>query len=257
MGIRGYNLETKKRIYVGLLAISLLSIMLLVFGIWYLIANRHIIVSQVLLITIVVVVTIILLTLGMGIIAIILMIIRSRTIPSLENITQLANELLFPLTIWVGKIIGIEKEKILKSFVSVNNYLVKSKEIFIPGKELMILIPHCLQNSECPHKITVDINNCKECGKCKICDLKKMAEKYNVTLKVATGGTLARKYIQENHPRAVIAIACERDLSSGIQDATGIPVLGVLNCRPNGPCFNTDVNLEQVEIALKTFCKGG
>lgn len=250
-------LETKKRIYVGLLAASLILIISLVGMIWYLISNRDIIISQILLIIIAVVASILFILLGTGIFATVLMIIRSRSIPSLESIVQLANELLFPLTIWVGKLFGIEKEKILKSFVSVNNYLVKSKEIVLPGSEVMILLPHCLQNSDCPHKITIDIKNCKGCGKCKIGDLKKIAEKYKVTLKVATGGTLARKYIQENRPRAVLAIACERDLSSGIQDATGIPVLGVLNCRPNGPCFNTDVDLEQVEKALKSICKGG
>ncbi|MEN6349011.1 MAG: DUF116 domain-containing protein [Syntrophomonas sp.] len=250
-------METKKRIYIGLLAGSLLFSILILGIIWFLISKRDVIVNQILLIFIVSIAVIIFLVLAFGILSIIVMIIRSRTIPSLESLTQLANDILFPLTLLVGKILGIEKDSILRSFIAVNNYLVRGKKLLLREEQVMILVPHCLQNSECPHKITVNVKNCKQCGKCKIGDLKKLAEEQGAVLKVATGGTLARKYIKENRPRGVIAIACERDLSSGIQEMGALPVLGVLNCRPHGPCINTDVNLENVERALKTMCKGG
>ena len=96
--------------------------------------------------------------------------------------------------------------------------------------------------------------NCRSCGKCKIGELKELAEQYGAHIKVATGGTLARKIIREIRPRAIVAVACERDLSSGIQDSGPVPVIGVLNCRPNGPCVNTDVSLEAVEQAINTIC---
>ena len=43
-----------------------------------------------------------------------------------------------------------------------------------------------------------------------------------------------------------MAVACERDLTSGIQDSYPIPVIGVLNERPFGPCRNTRVDLAAV-----------
>jgi hypothetical protein len=107
------------------------------------------------------------------------------------------------------------------------------------------------------HKITIDVENCKQCGKCKIGDLKKLAAQNKCKLKVVTGGTLARKAIKEQHPGAVIAIACERDLSLGIQDISAIPVLGILNRRPHGPCMNTDVDMNRVQTALNFFSQGG
>ena len=55
----------------------------------------------------------------------------------------------------------------------------------------------------------------------------------------------------------MIAIACERDLSSGIQDSNPLPVMGVLNRRPYGPCHDTKVDLNRVEDALVTMLKGG
>jgi hypothetical protein len=48
-------------------------------------------------------------------------------------------------------------------------------------------------------------------------------------------------------------VACERDLSSGIQDSYPLPVFGIINRRPNGPCYDTQVDLEKVEQALTIF----
>lgn len=249
-------METKKRIYLGLLVVSIIMIIGLAGLVWRLINNRDF-VTNLVMVTITVVAGIILLLLLAGIISIVIIIIRSRTIPSLENITRIANDILFPLTLFTGKIMGIPKEKILSSYIAVNNFLVTARKLSFPGNRILILVPHCLQDAECPHKITINVSNCKQCRKCSVGDLIDLAKKYNATLKVATGGTLARKYIEQQRPRGVIAVACERDLSAGIQDAGLLPIIGVLNCRPNGPCFNTSVNLEKVEAALQTMCKGG
>ncbi len=249
-------MESKKRIYIGLLIISLIAVATLVPLILYLL-RLNTPVSHFIITLIAIIIGGMFLLLGFGIMAIIVMIIRSKTSPSLDNFTKLANELLFPLTLVIGKVLGIKAEKIRSSYIAVNNYLVKSKHMILKGERVMILLPHCLQNNECPHKITMDINNCKLCGKCCISDLVKLSKKYSAIIKVATGGTLARKLIKEYRPAGVIAVACERDLSSGIQDSGTLPVYGVLNCRPNGPCFNTGVDIEKVEQALIMICKGG
>jgi len=52
-------------------------------------------------------------------------------------------------------------------------------------------------------------------------------------------------------PQAVLAIACERDLTSGIQDVFPLPVIGILNQRPFGPCCNTRVDIDRVEKLLQ------
>ena len=57
-------------------------------------------------------------------------------------------------------------------------------------------------------------------------------------------------------PNAILAVACERDLTSGIQDVFPMPVIGVLNRRPNGPCFNTSVDIDAIEEEIKTFISG-
>ncbi|MGN1049804.1 MAG: DUF116 domain-containing protein, partial [Selenomonadaceae bacterium] len=77
-----------------------------------------------------------------------------------------------------------------------------------------------------------------------------MAEEIGFHFFVVTGGTLARQTVKKLRPKAVLAIACERDLTSGIQDVYPLPAVGVMNIRPNGPCFNTHVDLEHFRNEL-------
>ena len=159
--------------------------------------------------------------------------------------------MIYPNILSVCGMIGIDKDKVRKVFSDINNQLILSKAYCIDPQHILILIPHCLQKKECPHKITTEITNCKRCGLCDIDSLIRLQEKYPVKLFVATGGTIARKIVQETQPKAIIAVACERDLSSGIQEVRGIPVIGIVNERPEGPCVNTRVSIGRIEACIQ------
>lgn len=159
----------------------------------------------------------------------------------------------YPLIIWISKAFKINIDNIQRVFGKVNNFIVKAKNIKVERNELLILLPHCLQDSQCEYKITNDIKNCRMCGKCDIKDIVDLCNKYNVEAVVATGGTLAREWIKKKKPKAIIAVACERDLASGINDIKLIPIMGVFNERPNGPCFNTKVSISNLEECIKIF----
>lgn len=141
-------------------------------------------------------------------------------------------------------------EKYSSLLIKYNNIIQKKHLKKYDSKDILILLPHCLQNVGCPYKITFDINNCRECGKCVIQDFKHIQEEFNVQIKVATGGTLARKIVSDVKPKVILAVACHRDLTEGIKDIDVIPVVGVLNDRPNGPCFNTTCDTEEIRKIL-------
>jgi len=141
--------------------------------------------------------------------------------------------------------------------VEVNNQLVKAKHGRLEPGRLLVLLPHCLQVTECTRRITVNLSNCVRCGRCPVGGILDLCERYGVHVCIATGGTLARDAVRKLRPQAIVAVACERDLTSGILDCIPLPVLGVTNERPNGPCFNTTVNLQAVEAAILFFIKGG
>jgi hypothetical protein len=159
---------------------------------------------------------------------------------------------LLPVIESIGAIFGISKDTIRQSFVAMNNSLVTSQRLKVKPDRILILLPHCLQLFDCEIKVTGDINKCIRCGRCDIKGLAELAQKYRIDISVATGGTLARKVIIEKKPKLVVAVACERDLTSGIKDCYPLPVIGVLNDRPFGPCLNTSVDVEKIEEALRT-----
>ncbi len=157
---------------------------------------------------------------------------------------------LLPAIELIGRAFGIPTDTIRQSFIAMNNSLVLSQRYNIKPDRILILLPHCLQLFECEIKVTGDINKCVRCGRCDIMGLADLAQKYNINISVATGGTLARKVIIEKRPQIVLAVACERDLTSGIKDCYPLPVIGILNDRPFGPCFNTKVDVEKIDQAL-------
>ena len=127
-----------------------------------------------------------------------------------------------------------------------NNYVIKEIKKKINVK-ILILLPHCLQLYDCEFKVTANIENCRLCGKCVIknfVDIKKIYS--NIDIKIATGGTLARKYVKELRPDLIVAVACKRDLISGIRDAAPFLVYGVFNKIKSEPCINTTVYIEDI-----------
>ena len=59
------------------------------------------------------------------------------------------------------------------------------------------------------------------------------------------------KRAREAGVKAVVAVACEKELKQGIRAAFPKAVIGVINTRPKGPCFDTDVDLNEVERAIE------
>ena len=159
---------------------------------------------------------------------------------------------LLPVIEFLGKAAGISKDTIRQSFIAMNNSLVQSQRLTLGADRVLILLPHCLQLSDCEIKVTGNIKKCIRCGRCDIKGLAELSDKYRIDISVATGGTLARKVIIEKKPKLGGAVACERDLTSGIKDCYPLPVIGILNERPFGPCFNTRVDVEKIDQALRS-----
>ena len=151
----------------------------------------------------------------------------------------------------LGRLFGMERRHVSRAYVQFLNRLVLLRNLRVSPERVLILAPHCLQWDRCPHKITRHISNCRRCGHCPIGAISVLAECSGCHFSVATGGTLARQIVQESRPQAIIAIACERDLVSGMQDVFPLPVLGLLNQRPNGPCFNTQVDVQALQQLLE------
>ncbi|MFP4048750.1 MAG: DUF116 domain-containing protein [Desulfovermiculus sp.] len=187
--------------------------------------------------------------------ALILNILCKRPILFSRKIRGITIKCFLPLMTLVGKILGISQEKVRASFIQVNNEMVTAEGRRYSPDEILLLMPHCLQNSRCKYRLTYNISNCRRCGECPIAGLLSLSEEFGVHLAIATGGTIARRIVVQTRPKIILAVACERDLASGIQDTYPLPVFGILNQRPHGPCLDTNVDLDQVRYWLNSFLK--
>ena len=191
--------------------------------------------------------------LGSGLLLISLTAITGIDLLYPHNKKSITVKVLFPIAATLSQLVGVNRNKLRASFVKVNNAMTIAQRKRIRGDRILILLPHCLQIDVCNRKITIDIKNCQRCGRCPVGQLVEMGEKYSLNLQVVNGGTLARRRVASFNPSGIVAVACERDLTLGIQDVFPIPVYGVINDRPNGPCVNTCVDMSIVEEAVKFF----
>src|SRR4029434_2642225 len=86
--------------------------------------------------------------------------------------------------------------------VKVYDSLALARKRKVSGGELLLLISRCLAKDILEGVLRV-------------------AGKYKIAVLVATRGQLARRVIKERRPRAVVAVACERDMVSGLHDVAG------------------------------------
>ena len=119
--------------------------------------------------------------------------------------------------------------------VKVYNGLAELRGRKVGKGELLLLIPRCLS------KETLD-------------GVLGVAGRYGVPVFVATRGQLARRVIRERRPRAVVAVACERDMVSGLHDVAGkVPVLGLTMTLPSGPCKDALLDLGKLEDWVRAY----
>jgi hypothetical protein len=236
--------------------LSLLALVMMILFLWYLISPRVEAATPALGLAIKLAGLLFLITVSGGLFLIVLSSALEKDFLFPHGEKQVTLKVLFPINLFLGRLFGLSEDQVRESFVQVNNSLFKATEKRIRNDRLVILLPHCLQNFDCPHKIIADHDNCRRCGGCLIGDIIGLKDKYNVDVSIATGGTLARKVLVDKRPSVIVAVACERDLCSGIQDAYPIPVYGILNERPQGPCINTRVDLDKLDRAVRHILNG-
>jgi uncharacterized protein len=252
------NIETsRKRLFVGLISGTSLLLCLILVLLWVIpyvgLNNIHPTAPWIVGVVVAVLIVLVL----WACLGLLLNLALKRSLPMTQKLRGLSIKLLLPLMTLLAMALNISKERVRSSFIKVNNELVAGPNPKYRPAEILLLMPHCLQNSRCAKRLTYDINNCARCGQCPITGLLALSEHYGVHLAIATGGTIARRIVVQKRPKIILAVACERDLSSGIQDSYPIPVYGVLNERPKGPCLDTLVPLDLLEAAIIRFMEPG
>jgi uncharacterized protein len=135
-----------------------------------------------------------------------------------------------------GALLGMSRDRVGNSLLRVYNSLAsaRARPGVKPG-DLLVLLPRCLSKEAMQGAMEI-------------------SGRYGVPLFVASRGRYARQMIRMRRPQRVVAVACERDLVSGVGDVgSRLPVLGTTLALPDGPCKNTEMDLASVERQIRTF----
>ncbi len=131
---------------------------------------------------------------------------------------------------------GISRDRTGNALVRVFNRLAMARRTAgIDPREMLILLPRCLAKESM--RQAMDIST-----------------RYDVPVFVAARGRYARQMIAMRRPKGIVAVACERDLVSGLHDVAGrLPVLGTTLQLGDGPCRNTEFTLAELEGQVRTM----
>lgn len=141
------------------------------------------------------------------------------------------------------------------SLVDLNNRLVRMRRIRVNPENLLLLVPRCLQKTGCPQSIGATLDDCRACGNCNITDLLKIRDEFGIRCSLAAGGREALAFVADRRVKAVIAVACGKELFQGICAVFPKPVLAVMNIQTNGPCRNTRLDPERVREAVRSMLR--
>ena len=133
----------------------------------------------------------------------------------------------------------------------------------IDASERVLLLPHCLRRSlSCRAKYGKQGLECQACNpECPVNRLTHAAARLGYKgICVAPGGRLAVDYIRLMQPRAIVAVACAKELEEGVrgvQELTGTngssPVIAIIPLSKDG-CIDTDVDEEQALDIIALGC---
>ena len=137
----------------------------------------------------------------------------------------------------VGEVFGVQRDWTDNAAVAVYNRLAWARDWRVRANEMLILIPRCLSRAALDGVMDI-------------------AKRYDVATFVATRGAYARQAIRERRPKAVVAVACERDMISGLRDVAGrLPVLGLTMQLPNRPCKDASLDLVKMEQFVRKYLR--
>jgi hypothetical protein len=142
-----------------------------------------------------------------------------------------------------------------KALVAMNNLAVRLRRTRCRPDELLVLFSRCLQRSACDRKLQEDLAQCARCGRCAVKGLLDLRDKYGIQMFMATGGRQAADLAAAPGVRAIVAVACEKELRAGVFASLPKVVLARTIAWPCGPCKDTTVEIANVEEAIRWFLR--
>jgi len=152
----------------------------------------------------------------------------------------------------IGKSLGLSDALIQFTHVELRNAIYEPEFKKIPFEERALFLPHCSRNiKECKAIQDDEGYHCKQCGACNIGEAVKAAKKIGYKqIYVVPGGSLLKKILEKNKPKAAIGVSCFHEAVMGFELTKQVSIIpqGVLLLRDG--CKDTLINLTLLEEKL-------
>jgi hypothetical protein len=142
-----------------------------------------------------------------------------------------------------------------RAMIALNNFLRRLRPRRVRPDQLLLLFSSCLQRSACECNVRASLANCRRCGGCVVGRLLDLADELGVQAFMATGGRLAAERANDDGVKAIVAVACPKELSAGLRATFPKPTLLLELSTPNGPCIDTEIDFETVRRAVDSFLR--
>ena len=138
-----------------------------------------------------------------------------------------------PFLVLAARPFGVSRDRLASSCVRITNALARLQIAPESGKRPLILLPRCLDGRT-------------------VRRVREIAEPFGCPVEVMATNRQTRAKVLEYRPTTVLAVACERDLVSGLYHfAHTMPILVIPNQRPEGPCIRTTIDVDRLERFLR------
>jgi hypothetical protein len=176
-----------------------------------------------------------------------------------ENKLIFPKFLLFTLDVFYGLFkkfsenLGVDGKIVDQIGVEVRNKV--NEKLFKKTKpqDKILILPHCLRDSECEANLETSGLVCKNCNRCVIGVLKNKGEEMGYQVFIIPGSTFLKKIIENNDFKAVLGVACYQDLNLGMMKLSKFSCQGVPLLRDG--CVNTKVDsravLEKMGVVMQ------
>jgi len=137
--------------------------------------------------------------------------------------------------------------------LALNRLRTRRPQSGLSPDEILLLLPRCLQKRTCAEQVTEDLARCRACGACSLGALQETARRTGIRTLVAAGGRQAAQMARAPGIRAIVSVACPKELAEGIVAVFPTRVYAIENESPAGPCVDTRVDAEAVGRILATL----
>ena len=124
-----------------------------------------------------------------------------------------------------------------------------NRKRFARARRRLLLAPTCLRDLACPAPSTRRGIQCKQCGRCKIGEIKADAERLGYGFYLLTGSSFVPQIIADERPDAALLVACPYECNKVMMALGGLTTYAVELDRDG--CVSTDVSLDRVAAALR------